>query len=252
MQKVSIVLEKTLQVVLKYATARMNSSNAVLKQILREKKFPLFPSFTGGHKGAQSSKWLSKPGCGRSVLGTHLDGTDPTAQDPGPCCTDIARWGTRWQKPRDLNSVVGTQAFKAFFQVGLQSSGVHVQPDEQYRPYKPRQTQMRNLCHLLSLACVYGEEPPSLIPKSPDGPATGKAFPGEPKLSAPCAISFRVTSHQRRLPDVALPSSDAGATSAPRCPRPAGSPLLRGVDHVADVHELSPLLRLQRAERRPV
>lgn len=188
----------------------VSSYNAMLKQILHENKFPFAPPFTGGNKEAQSSKWLSKPGCGRSVqestsvlgaLAAHLDGMDPTAQDRSPRFTpaaaqpgrDTARWGTRRQKPRVLNSVVGNQVLKAFFKVGLQSTGVPVQPDEQYRLYKTRQTQVRNLCHHPSLACVYGEEPPSLIPKSPDGPATGKAFPCGPKLSAPCAISFRVT-----------------------------------------------------------
>lgn len=120
-------------------------------QISHENKFPFFPLFTGGNKEAQSSKWLSKAGCGRSVqdsssaLCAHRDGMDPPAQDPSPVGfppaaaqpgRDTARWGTRKQNPRVLNSAVGTQGLKAFFQVALQSTGVPVQPDEQYRLYK--------------------------------------------------------------------------------------------------------------------
>lgn len=44
-----------------------------------------------------------------------------------------------------------------------------------------------------------------------------------------------------------------GSPGTPPRPQPRPrSPLLRGVDHVADVHELPPLLRLQRSERRPL
>lgn len=180
-----------------------------------------FPPFTGGNKEVQRSKWLSKPGCGcpgqetSSVLGAHLDGMDPTAQDPTPRFSpaaaqpgrDTARWGARRQKPRILNIVGGTQVLKAFFQVGLQSTGVALQPDEY----------TRNLCHHLSLPCVYGEEPPSLIRKNPDG---AKLFPGNQSYVLPVLFCFGSLhiSALRRLLDVALPSSDAGATSAPRSP----------------------------------
>ena len=68
----------------------VSSCNAMLKQILHENKF-LSPPFTGRNKEAQSSKWLSKPECGRSVqeatsilgaLDTRLDTMDPTEQKP--------------------------------------------------------------------------------------------------------------------------------------------------------------------------
>lgn len=80
-----ILLEKVLQLVLKYATA-----GSEFLQHNAENKFPS-PPFTGGNKKAQSSKWLSKPGAGRLVQeatsapgapSTHVDTMDPTEQKP--------------------------------------------------------------------------------------------------------------------------------------------------------------------------
>lgn len=200
-----IVLEKALQLALKYATARSQLLQCNAEADLTWEQVSFFPLLQVEMRKLRAAwSWANldvavqckrpaqswRPWVHPGWDGSHCTGSQPSLH---PCSS------TAWQrhctvgnskaKAKSFKQHVGNQVLKAFVQVGLQSTGVLLSLTSS-AGCKKHVRLRRNLCHRLSLACVYGEEPPSLIRKSPDGSPTGKAF-----LGNHCSLHYFVSGH---------------------------------------------------------